>query len=71
MRIVEICSSPVFVADPDQALAAAARDMRARQIGALVVVAPGDRRQRPLEEGLSSNQSFILKLRQTEGRALV
>lgn len=57
MRIVEICSSPVFVAYPDQALAAAARDMRARQVGALVVVAPGDRRQRPL--GILTDRDII------------
>lgn len=48
MRIVEICSSPVFVAYPDQALAAAAREMRAREVGALVVVVPNDRRQCPI-----------------------
>ena len=36
MRTVEICSSPVFVAYPDQALAVAAREMRAREVGALV-----------------------------------
>ena len=36
VRIVEICSSPVFVAYPDQALAAAARELCAQQVGALV-----------------------------------
>lgn len=57
MRIVEICSSPVFVAYPDQALAAAARDMRAREVGALVVVAPGHGQQRPL--GILTDRDII------------
>ncbi len=48
MRLAEICSSPVFTAHPGQSLADAAREMRAHDIGALVVVAPGDPLQRPL-----------------------
>ena len=48
MRIEEICSSPVFIAHPDQALAAAAREMRAEDVGALVVVGRGNAPQRPL-----------------------
>ena len=57
MRIAEICSSPVFVAYPDQALAAAAREMRAHEVGALVVVAAGDRRQCPL--GILTDRDII------------
>lgn len=48
MRLAEICSSPVFVAHPGQSLAEAAREMRTQDVGALVVVAPGDAPQRPL-----------------------
>jgi len=48
MRIAEICSSPVVVAHPGQALALAAREMRRQDVGALVVVAPSDAAQRPL-----------------------
>ncbi len=48
MRLAEICSSPVFIAHPEQSLADAARAMRAQGVGALVVVAPGDTLQRPL-----------------------
>jgi len=57
MRTVEICSSPVFVAYPDQALAVAAREMRAHEVGALVVVAAGDRRQCPL--GILTDRDII------------
>src|SRR6516164_8554329 len=57
MRIAEICSSPVFVAYPDQALAVAAREMRAHEVGALVVVAAGDRRQCPL--GILTDRDII------------
>jgi CBS domain-containing protein len=57
MRIAEICSSPVFVAYPDQALATAAREMRTRDVGALVVVAPGDPRQRPL--GILTDRDIV------------
>ena len=57
MRIAEICSGPVFVAYPDQALAAAAREMRAHGVGALVVVAAGDRRQCPL--GILTDRDII------------
>lgn len=58
MKIAEICSSPVFVAYPDQALAAAAREMRAHDIGALVVVAAGDPRQCPL--GILTDRDIVL-----------
>jgi CBS domain-containing protein len=57
MRIAEICSSPVFVAHPDQALAVAAREMRAQDVGALVVVAPGDASQRPL--GILTDRDIV------------
>jgi CBS domain-containing protein len=48
MKIAEICSSPVFVAHPEQALALAVRKMRLHDVGALVVVAAGDPRRAPL-----------------------
>jgi predicted transcriptional regulator len=57
VRIVEICSIQVFVAYPDQALAAAAREMCAREVGALVVVAPGDRRQCPI--GILTDRDIV------------
>ncbi len=57
MKIAEICSSPAFVAYPEQALATAAREMRARDIGALVVVAPGDPRQHPL--GILTDRDIV------------
>ena len=57
VRIVEICSSPVFVAYPDQALAAAARALCAQQVGALVVVAPGDRQQCPI--GILTDRDIV------------
>lgn len=58
VKIAEICSSPVFVAYPDQALAAAAREMRARDVGALVVVAAGDPRQCPL--GMLTDRDIVV-----------
>jgi CBS domain-containing protein len=48
MKILEIASAPVFVAHPGEPLAAAAREMRARDVGALVVVDPRAPRQRPV-----------------------
>ena len=48
MKIAELCSSPVFVAHPDQALLLAACEMRRHDVGALVVVAAGDPRGPPL-----------------------
>ncbi|HYX74616.1 MAG TPA: CBS domain-containing protein [Steroidobacteraceae bacterium] len=48
MKIAEICSSPVFVAYPDQALALAVAEMRRRDIGALVVIAADDPGRSPL-----------------------
>jgi len=48
MKIAELCSSPVFVAYPEQALSLAVRQMRRQDVGALVVVAAGDARQFPL-----------------------
>jgi CBS domain-containing protein len=48
MKIAELCSSPVFVAYPDQALSLAVREMRRQDVGALVVVAAGDPRRFPL-----------------------
>jgi CBS domain-containing protein len=48
MKITEICSNPVFVAHPEQALALAARKMRLHDVGALVVVAARDPRRVPL-----------------------
>jgi CBS domain-containing protein len=58
MKIDEICSSPVFVAYPDQALASAAREMRAHDVGALVVLAPGNGGQRPL--GILTDRDIVL-----------
>ena len=58
MKIAEICSSPAFVAYPDQALAVAAREMRTRDVGALVVVAAGDARQCPL--GMLTDRDIVL-----------
>ena len=57
MRIGELCKSPVFVAYPDQALAVAAREMRARDVGALVVVARGEPEQRPL--GILTDRDIV------------
>lgn len=48
MRVAEICSSPVFVAYPDQPLSIAVREMRRQDVGALVVVATEDSRRSPL-----------------------
>jgi CBS domain-containing protein len=48
MKILEIASAPVLVAHPGQPLAAAAREMRARGVGALVVVDPRATGQRPV-----------------------
>ena len=48
MKIAELCSTPVFVAHPDQALLLAAREMRRQNVGALVVVGAGDPHQCPL-----------------------
>jgi CBS domain-containing protein len=57
MRIGELCKSPVFVAYPDQALAVAARAMRAQDVGALVVIARGDPEQRPL--GILTDRDIV------------
>ena len=48
MKITELCSSPAFVAYPDQALSLAVAEMRRHDVGALVVIAAGDPRRRPL-----------------------
>jgi len=48
MKITELCSSPVFVAYPDQAVSLAVGEMRRHDVGALVVVAAGDTRRCPL-----------------------
>jgi len=48
MKILEIASTPVFVAHPEQPLAAAAREMRTRGVGALVVVDPRASVQEPI-----------------------
>jgi len=48
MRIADIASAPVYITHPEQPLAAAAREMRARGVGALVVVDPRDARPRPV-----------------------
>ena len=37
MRIADIASAPVYVTNPEQPLAVAAHEMRARGVGALVV----------------------------------
>jgi CBS domain-containing protein len=48
MSIAEISSAPVYVAFADEPLAAAARQMCARGVGALVVVDTHDAQQRPI-----------------------
>ena len=48
MRIADIASAPVYVTNPEQPLAVAAREMRARGVGALVVVNPHAPRPRPI-----------------------
>lgn len=57
MKIAELASAPVFVAYPEQPLAAAAREMRTHQIGALVVVEPHAARQRPL--GIITDRDIV------------
>lgn len=57
MRIAEVCSSPVFVAYPDQALAVAAREMRAHDVGALVVVVRGDTQRGPI--GILTDRDIV------------
>ena len=48
MRIADMASAPVYITHPEQPLAVAAREMRARGVGALVVVDPRDARPRPV-----------------------
>ncbi|HYB32158.1 MAG TPA: CBS domain-containing protein [Steroidobacteraceae bacterium] len=57
MRIAEISSTPVFVAYASQPLAAAAREMRTQDVGALVVVDPRDPQQRPL--GIITDRDIV------------
>ncbi len=58
MRIAEICSSPVFVGYPDQALASAAHEMRAHDVGALVIIASGNGGQRPI--GILTDRDIVI-----------
>jgi CBS domain-containing protein len=58
MKIADICSSPVFVAYPDEALADAAHEMREQDVGALVVIAEGDPRRRPF--GILTDRDIVL-----------
>ena len=48
MRIADMASAPVYITHPEQPLAVAAREMRARGVGALVVVDPHAPRPRPV-----------------------
>jgi CBS domain-containing protein len=65
MRILEIASAPVFVAHPEQALAVAAREMRTRGVGALVVVDPRASIQRPV--GILTDRDIVCgQLRRSE-----
>jgi CBS domain-containing protein len=57
MKILEIASAPVFVAHPEQPLAAAAQEMRARGVGALVVVDPRASAQRPV--GILTDRDIV------------
>jgi CBS domain-containing protein len=57
MRIMEIASAPVFVAHPEQSLAVAAREMRTRGVGALVVVDPRASGQRPV--GILTDRDIV------------
>jgi CBS domain-containing protein len=57
MKIAEVCTKPVVIAFPEQALAVAASEMRAHEVGALVVVTPGDMRQRPI--GILTDRDIV------------
>lgn len=57
MKIAELCSSPVALAYPDQALAVAAYEMRAQDVGALVVVAREGARQCPI--GILTDRDIV------------
>jgi CBS domain-containing protein len=57
MRIAEIASAPVFVAYPEQPLAAAAHEMRTHGVGALVVVDPGASGRRPV--GILTDRDIV------------
>ncbi|HXW75504.1 MAG TPA: CBS domain-containing protein [Steroidobacteraceae bacterium] len=55
MSIADLSSAPVYTAFADQPLAAAAREMRARDVGALVVV--DSRAQRPV--GILTDRDIV------------
>jgi CBS domain-containing protein len=57
MKVLELASAPVFVAYPEQPLAVAAREMRTRGVGALVIVDPCDSRRRPL--GILTDRDIV------------
>jgi CBS domain-containing protein len=57
MKILEVSSAPVFVAYPEQPLAAAAEEMRTRGVGALVVVDPRASAQRPV--GILTDRDIV------------
>jgi len=57
MSIAEISSAPVYIAFADEPLAAAARQMCARGVGALVVVDTHDAQQRPI--GILTDRDIV------------
>lgn len=57
MSIAEISSAPVYTAFADEPLAAAARQMCARGVGALVVVDTHDAQQRPI--GILTDRDMV------------
>ena len=57
MSIAEISSAPVYVTTADQPLAAAAREMCARGVGALVVIDTRDAQPRPV--GILTDRDIV------------
>jgi CBS domain-containing protein len=58
MKVGDICTREVHLANARQPLADAAREMRDHHIGALVVVEPGDDKRRPI--GILTDRDIVL-----------
>lgn len=58
MKVGDVCTRHVYLAQANQPLADAARQMCVHHIGALVVIEPGDEKRRPI--GILTDRDIVL-----------
>lgn len=58
MKVGDVCTRRVYLAQANQPLADAARQMCMHHIGALVVIEPGDEKRRPI--GILTDRDIVL-----------